>query len=462
MNPWKVLVVDHDECFRMTERVYLQRAGSEVRTAANGLDALAILAECPQEVVVMDLKLPDMSGLELLRRIRSEYPDTAVLVTAAQGTIETTVEAIKAGAEDFISKTADSADTDVVMQRFQMQIERLQEHLRLKHSRSHTFGREDIIGHSPQLMRVIDIAAKAASTNATVLIHGETGTGKELLAKAVHFNGARSAKPFVTINCGAIPRELLESELFGHVRGAFTGALLHQRGKVEFANGGTLFLDEIGEMPLELQVKLLRMIQYGEIEKVGATRASVVDVRIIGATHRNLEAMIEAGTFREDLYYRLSVIPIEIPPLRERSDDIPGLVEYFLAKAKVKHGREDLTMSEEVTAKFMNYYWPGNVRELENVVERLVVLARNPQIQLPDLPDNILRGHLPLKPFDLELPPQGISLQSVEKQLMLQALEKFNWNQSETAKRLHISRRALLYRMEKHGISRPVNGSKTL
>ena len=259
----------------------------------------------------------------------------------------------------------------------------------------------------------------------------------------------------MTINCGAIPRELLESELFGHVKGSFTGAVAHKKGKVESADGGTLFLDEIGEMPMELQVKLLRLIQQGEIEKVGAPAASTVDVRIIAATHRNLPAMIEDGTFREDLYYRLSVIPLDLPPLRERIEDIPELAQHFFAKAKHKHEREPLTMPDALMPHFSSYRWPGNIRELENIIERLIVLTKGDEISVSDLPAHLRREHPSVDMLCLEMPPRGISLEAVERELMLRALQKFNWNQTHAAKYLDISRKALMYRMEKHGIEKP-------
>jgi two-component system NtrC family response regulator len=247
---------------------------------------------------------------------------------------------------------------------------------------------------------------------------------------------------------------LLESELFGHVKGSFTGAMTHKKGKVESADGGTLFLDEIGEMPMDLQVKLLRLIQQGEIEKVGAPTASTVDVRVIAATHRNLQAMIEDGTFREDLYYRLAVIPLDLPPLRERIDDVPELVQHFFAKAKRKHERE-LLLPDALMPYFSHYRWPGNIRELENIIERLVVLTRDGEISVLDLPEHVRREHQSVDTLNLEMPPQGISLEAVEKELMLRALQKFNWNQTHAAKYLDISRKALVYRMEKHRIQRP-------
>jgi two-component system NtrC family response regulator len=273
-----------------------------------------------------------------------------------------------------------------------------------------------------------------------------------VLAKAVHFNSPRKERPFVTINCSAIPKDLLESELFGHVKGSFTGALANKKGKAEVADGGSLFLDEIGELPLELQVKLLRLIQEGEIEKLGVTGMTKVDVRIIAATHRNLLAMIEDGTFREDLYYRLAVIPLELPPLREHADDIPELVQNFFLKAREKQGRPNLALPPSLLPYFSGYRWPGNVRELENVIERLVVLSRGDEITANDLPDSLRRERPSVEELHLDLPPQGISLEAVEKELIVRALKKFNWNQTQAAQYLDISRKTLIYRMEKFGL----------
>ena len=285
-----------------------------------------------------------------------------------------------------------------------------------------------------------------------MLIRGETGTGKELLAKAIHFNSPRREKPLIVINCGAIPRELLESELFGHTKGSFTGALANKQGKIEMADQGTLFLDEIGEMPLELQVKMLRLIQEREVEKIGAANATKVDVRIIAATHRDLQSMVEDSTFREDLFYRLNVIPLTLPPLRERTDDIAGLVAILFRKCRERHNRPDLRLPDSIFPYFTTHRWPGNVRELENVIERLVVLARGNEITVEDLPDSLRRERQPLEEIRLELPPEGISLEAVERELVVRALERSNWNQTKAAEYLDVSRKVLIYRMEKFGL----------
>jgi two-component system NtrC family response regulator len=328
----------------------------------------------------------------------------------------------------------------------------LEEVRTLRSTLDQKYGFENILGRSEALLYVLDQTARAAQTDATVLIHGETGTGKELLAKAIHFNSTRKDRPFVTINCGAIPRELLESELFGHVKGAFTGAVADKKGKVEIADRGTVFLDEIGEMPLELQVKLLRLIQQGELAKVGATATITVNVRIVAATHRDLKAMIEDGTFREDLYYRLSVIPLDLPPLREREEDITQLALHFFQNIKQKHVRPNLILPASLFPYFSSYRWPGNVRELENVIERIVVMARSNEITLGDLPEPLRRQQPALDFLPLELPHTGISIEGIEKELILRALRKFDWNQTHAAQFLDLSRKALIYRMEKFGL----------
>lgn len=450
----RVLVVDDDESLRRVTQVQLEQAGFETETAADGSEALAALQKTTFQLVITDLKMPGMSGLELLRRIRADYPEVIVVVITAYGTVESAVEAMRVGAYDYITKPVHPEELELVARRALQHLELLEENRALRSSLDAKYGFENIIGRSGSLIRVLEMAARAAQTDATVLIHGETGTGKELLAKAVHFNSSRHEKPFVTINCGAIPKDLLESELFGHVKGSFTGAVAHRKGKVETADGGTLFLDEIGEMPLELQVKMLRLLQQGEIEKVGAPSASNVDVRAIAATHRNLEAMIEDGSFREDLYYRLSVIPLDLPPLRERLDDIPQLVQHFFSKARRKYNREDLVLPLSLMPYFTNYRWPGNIRELENIVERLVVLTPGNEITVANLPPFLRKEQAAVDAMSVDLPPQGISLEAVEKELILKALAKFKGNQTHAAKYLDISRKALIYRMEKHGIQR--------
>jgi DNA-binding NtrC family response regulator len=452
MTGRRILVVDDEENLRRVTQMRLQQAGYEALTAADGDTALDILSRNPQDLVVTDLKMPGMSGMELLRRIKEEYPEVVVVVVTAYGTIESAVEAMRLGAHDYIIKPVNADSLKLVISRALEHYRLKQEVIALRAAIDRKYGFENIAGQSKVLLSTLDNASRAAQSDSTVLIHGETGTGKELLAKAIHFNSPRREKPFLVINCGAIPKELLESELFGHTKGSFTGAVAHKKGKIEMADQGTLFLDEIGEMPLELQVKLLRLIQEREIEKIGAAAPVKVNVRIIAATHRNLQAMIEDGTFREDLYYRLAVIPLTLPPLRERTGDIAELVTLFFQKYKERLNRPGLRLSPSLLPHFNGYRWPGNVRELENVVERLVVLAPGDDITVADLPDFLRREKPPLEAIQLELPPEGISLEAVERELVLRALEKFGWNQTKAAEYLDISRKVLIYRMEKFGL----------
>ncbi len=452
MSQRRLLVVDDDDSLRRVTQVQLEQKGYQVITAADGAGALETLQRLPVDLVLTDLMMPGMSGLELLERIRTDYPDLTVIMITAFGTIETAVEAMRAGAYHYVTKPVQIEELHLTVSHA-LEHQELREQVRvLRATLDEKYGFENILGRSNVLLSVLDMASRAAQTITTVLIRGETGTGKELLAKAVHFNSPRRERPFITVNCGAIPKELIESELFGHVKGSFTGAVAHKRGKAETAHGGTLFLDEIGELPLELQVKLLRLLQQGEVEKVGATETTHVDVRIIAATNRNLQAMIEDGSFREDLYYRLAVIPLEIPPLRERSGDIPELVESFFVRAKEKHGRANLALPPALLPHFCAYTWPGNVRELENVIERLVVLTRGDEITLNDLPEPLRRERPTLEVLHLDLPPQGISLEAVERELILRALQKFDWNQTQAARYLDIGRKTLIYRMEKYNI----------
>ncbi|HWB84435.1 MAG TPA: sigma-54 dependent transcriptional regulator [Bryobacteraceae bacterium] len=459
MSRKRILVVDDDESLRWVTQAQLQQSGFDVTAAADGNAALETIRQVPPDLVITDLKMPGMSGIELLRKIREDYPEIIVIVVTAFGTVENAVEAMKAGAYDYITKPVNMDELRLIVDRGLEHLD-LQEEVRLlRSSLDQKYGFENILGRSKSLLYVLDMASRAAQATSTVLIRGETGTGKELLAKAIHFNSRRKDRPFVTINCGAIPKDLLESELFGHVKGSFTGALGNKRGKVELADGGTLFLDEIGELPLELQVKLLRLIQQGEVEKLGVVGTTKIDVRIIAATHRNLQAMVEDGAFREDLYYRLAVIPLELPPLRERSDDVPELVQHFFVKAKEQQGRSELALPPRLLSYFSGYTWPGNVRELENIIERIVVLTRGDEISLNDLPDFLRRERPVVEALHLDLPPQGISLEAVEKELIIRALEKFHGNQTHAAQYLDISRKTLIYRMEKFGLRKESEGS---
>lgn len=455
MTTGRILVTDDDASLRRVLQVQLEQEGYEVAVAASGQQTLSILQLQPFDLLITDLKMPGMSGLELLRHARLQYPQTIIIMLTAFGTVETAVEAMKAGAYDYLTKPVHPDEMLVVVRRALEHVRLVEQVCTLRISLNEKYGFENILGRSDVLLEVLDMAARAASSNATVLIRGETGTGKELLARAIHFNSSRSNNPLVTINCGAIPKELLESELFGYRRGAFTGAIADKKGRIELADGGTLFLDEIAELSPDLQVKLLRLIQEGEIEKIGSEVKAKVDVRIVAASHRDLQAMIEDGTFREDLYYRLAVIPLVMPPLRERADDIPELVQHFFRKSQERNKRPELVMPPTLLPYFVRYRWPGNVRELENIVERIVVLARGSQVTIEDLPQFLTQERAGIDALEIDLPSQGISLEAIEKELILRALHTCDWNQSRAARYLDLSRKTLLYRIEKHGIKKP-------
>jgi two-component system NtrC family response regulator len=377
---------------------------------------------------------------------------TTVIVVTAFGTVETAVEAMKMGAYDYVAKPIDFEALVLIVHRAMERQNLIEEVRTLRTALDQRYGFEGIVGHSKGLLRVLDQAARVSQRDATVLVQGETGTGKELVARAIHHNSRRSKGPFVPINCCAIPRDLVESELFGYVRGAFTGALSNKTGRIESADGGTLFLDEVGELPLEAQVKLLRVLQEGELPKVGATAPIKIDVRVIAATHRNLSAMVEDGAFREDLYYRLAVVPLRIPPLRERREDVPELIDALFQRSKDRHGLPGVRLSSAVRQRLVSYRWPGNVRQLENVLERLLVLSSTDLISEEDLPEELAPATSNTTVLWPDLPEDGISLEAIERELISRALERFGGNQTQAARYLDISRRALIYRMEKHGL----------
>ena len=451
MKGGNILVVEDDESLRRVTQAQLEKAGYHVATAIDVAQGIEELQREHQDLVICDLSLPGPSGLELLKHVRAHYPETTVVMATAYGTVKTAVEAMKLGAYDYLTKPVHPYELRALVDRVLERRHLLDEVRMLRSSIDQKFGFENILGQSEALLRVLDSAARVAQTDATVLVLGETGTGKELLAKAIHANSARGKRPFVIINCGAIPGELLESELFGHVRGAFTGALTHKKGKIELADGGTVFLDEIGEMPLDLQVRVLRLIQEREIEKVGASNPIPVDVRIIAATHRNLEALVEAGKFREDLYYRLAVVPIELPPLRARSEDIPQLVEHFFERCKHKANRDQLTLPPSLLPYFTRYQWPGNIRQLQNCVERLVVLCRSDEVTVHDLPQFLTApGAGEVIDHERESP----TLDAAEKKLIVEALQKFDWNRTMAAQHLGVSRKMLISRIAKYAIQK--------
>lgn len=452
MKAGRILVVDDDSSLRRVMKLQLEEAGYQVALAQDGDEAWRMLREDPAQLVITDLRMPT-SGLELLRRISAENMQTTVIVVTAFGTIESAVEAMKMGAYDYVTKPIDFDALVLVVHRAMERQSLLEEVRTLRFALDSRYGFEGIVGSSKPLLRVLDQAARVAQRDATVLILGETGTGKELVARAIHHNSRRGSRPFLPINCGAIPTDLIESELFGYARGAFTGASTSKPGRIESADGGTLFLDEVGELPLGAQVKLLRVLQEGEIAKLGENVPVKVDVRIIAATHRDLSAMVEDGTFREDLYYRLAVVPLKIPPLRERREDIPGLIDALLARIRERHKLPEIHLAPTVQQRLISYSWPGNVRQLENILERLLVLSSGDLITVGDLPEELISPSAPSAVLWPTLPEEGLSLDAIERELISRALDRFKGNQTQAAKFLDISRRTLIYRMEKHGLT---------
>jgi two-component system NtrC family response regulator len=447
-----VLVVDDDPSLRRVTEYTLEQAGYPVLTAADGEEGLQLVRERQPAVIVTDLQMPKLSGTELLARVKAVRPETLVIVITAFGTIEQAVEAMKQGAHDFLTKPVSRDALLLAVNKAFALLGLQEENRRLRERLDQQVEFSHLVGSSDAMRGVLEIVRRAAPSEATVLISGESGTGKELIARAIHQASDRRNGPFVAVNCAAIPADLLESELFGHRRGAFTGAVADRLGKFERASGGTVFLDEIGELPALLQPKLLRVLQEQEVEPVGG-QPRRIDVRVVAATNRDLDAALAAGDFREDLYYRLAVIPVTIPPLRARPDDIPLLTRHFLAK----HGAPELQLSDAAMTLLAGYPWPGNVRELENTVQRMIVLRRGERLDVADLPDKLRHGRNGTvgEGRVLRLPEEGYPLEQLEREAVLQALERSRWNQSRAAAFLRIPRHVLLYRMEKYGIHKP-------
>lgn len=443
-----ILLVDDDDSLRRVVEYQLTDAGFSVTSCASGEEALDRLQERGFRVALTDLVMPGISGIELLDRLRVLRPDTGVIVITAHADVATAVRAMQLGALDFLEKPFTSERLLVAVKRALEFVELRDENRRLRAIVQEHGEFENILGSSPALRRVLADLELAAGTDATVLILGESGTGKELAARAIHLNSRRRNGPFVVVNCGAIPENLIESELFGHKKGSFTGATEDRKGKFETASGGTLFLDEVAELPLSTQPRLLRALQEGEVDKIGAQRPVQVDVRVIAATNRELEETVAEGAFRDDLYYRLNVIPLAMPPLRERRQDIPLLVEHFLVKHARRHGRPLPRLEPEALDRLERYEWPGNVRELENVVEQAVVLCRGDTVEVGDLPEEITgdRG-----PQDVLRIPVGNTLADAERELILETLRKAGGNKTQAAKMLGIGVRTLYRKLEEYG-----------
>ncbi|RLB76278.1 MAG: sigma-54-dependent Fis family transcriptional regulator [Deltaproteobacteria bacterium] len=443
----QILLIDDDASLRRVTEFNLQEAGYHVLTANDGAAGLRLFKRHRPELVITDVQMPGMNGYEVLAAVLALEPQTLVIIVTAFSTVAQAVDAMKIGAYDYLAKPFSRDQLSLtVAKAFEYRSLR-QENSQLKAALSETAETDQIIGHSKEMLQLMQRVEKVAASQASVLISGESGTGKEVIAKALHRGSDRSKGPFIAVNCAAIPKDLIESELFGHIKGSFTGAIKDRKGKFSLANKGTLFLDEIGELPIGLQPKLLRALQEQQFEPVGGV-SEQVDVRVLAATNRNLDEAMQSGEFREDLYYRLAVVPIEIPPLRERREDIPLLLDFFLHK---RQAGTAVGFSDQVIAYLQKYNWPGNVRELENVVEQMLILRGSDVMELTDLPERIGRPITSANKV-LNLPEEGYSLEALEQEAVEEALRRCHGNKSKAAVFLQIPRHTLLYRLEKYNI----------
>ena len=459
----RVLVIDDNETMRSGMALLLERIGHDVTAASGGVEGLRQMKARPFDLVITDYKMEDMDGLEVLDAVRRDYADTDVVVITAYGTIDVAVEAMRKGAADFVVKA------DALYDVLRLRVEKVLKHRELRQSRDRLdeenqylrdeigvrFNFGEMVGRSKPMKTVYEMVEKVAKTDSAVLVYGESGTGKELVARAIHRRSARREGPFVKVNCGSLPRELVQSELFGHEKGAFTGAIRQKKGKFELAEGGTIFLDEIGDLPLEAQVNILRVLQTKEYDRVGGEETLHADVRVIAATHRVLREMVAEGAFREDLFYRLEVIPIRLVPLRDRKADIPDLVEHFLHKKCEEMNRPLKRLTDRAMAAMASYTWPGNVRELENVVERTLVLADGNVVDVNDLPLDVEASRAEVSAEELEdsAIPLTRRLEDLERQLIEQALEQAGGVKTKAAEMLGIKTSAFYYKLDKYGLT---------
>jgi two-component system response regulator AtoC len=458
MTTNRILLIDDEENFRHMLSVILKKRGYDVETASSGTEGLKKIDTASFDTVLCDIRMPQMDGLEFLKEAQKTGCESTIIMMSAYGSLDTAIEAMKLGAYDYISKPFKPDEIILTLKKAEERERLRRENLFLKKEVQKEYSFENIISKNERMRQLFDTIRKVAKYKSTILIEGESGTGKELVAKAIHFNSDRASNPFIPVNCGAIPENLLESELFGHTKGSFTNAVRTKKGLFEEADGGTMFLDEIGELPLQLQVKLLRVLQDGEMRRIGDSRPNKIDVRIIAATIKNLDKEVREGKFRDDLFYRLNVLPMKIPPLKERKEDIPLLVDHFINK----YSRELNKPIEEITPDalncLMNYGWNGNVRELENVIERAIVLTESSQIQVENLPGEVQN---PKEESKVSLLNDELSIKKasryLEIDLIRKALLKTKGNHTHAAKLLEISHRALLYKIKEYGID--VKGS---
>jgi len=449
----KVLIIDDDTSFRRILEYNLREERYEVLSASSGEEGLAIFEAQAPNLIITDMKMNGISGIDVLNAVKKQSPDTLVIIITAFGAVDKAVEAMKLGAYDYITKPVSRDELKLVVRNALELTNLFRENKDLRKRIENREEFKHIVGASDVMAEIFSLVNKVADTEATILITGESGTGKELVARAIHEQSSRRSFRFVAINCAAIPRDLLESELFGHIKGAFTGAIKDQQGKFQQADGGTIFLDEVCDLPLEMQPKLLRVLQEKEVFPVGSGKIQKIDVRVVAATNLDIEELVATGRFREDLYYRLSVIPIHLPPLRQRPEDIPLLLRHFAAKAGCSH----IVFAKELLEALSAYPWPGNVRELENMVTRMMILREKDIIGIDDLPKKIpTRQKHEEQIAVINLPKEGYSLEQLEREVVIEALQRNDWNKSAAAAFLKIPRHVLLYRLEKYRIdSRP-------
>jgi two-component system, NtrC family, response regulator AtoC len=455
MIPKRILIVDDEENLRHLLTVILRKEGYETETATNGAEALQKVLAGPFDQVLCDIRMPQMDGLTFLGELEKAGAKVSVIMMSAYGTVDTAIEAMKLGAYDYISKPFKPDEILLTLKKAEEREKLKKENDQLRREVHREYGFEKIVTRNEKIKKVFEVIRKVAQYKSTVLITGESGTGKELIARALHYHSDRSDRPFIPINCGAIPENLLESELFGHVKGAFTDAIRTKKGLFEEADGGTLFLDEIGELASSLQVKLLRVLQDGEIRRIGEARSIRIDVRIVAATAKDLVKEVNEGRFRDDLFYRLNVLPVHLPPLRERKEDIPLLVNHFLHVCRENIGKKVDGIENRALEAMMSHGWPGNVRELENTIERAVVLADGEKITLETLPSEIQNAHA--SPPQVKVDDEEYSIKKMSKiletNLIRKALEKTKGNHTHAARLLEISHRALLYKIKEYAIS---------
>lgn len=450
-----ILIVDDEQSYRQLLSLVFDGDGHNIRTAVNGRDALRQLKAEPADLIISDVKMPDMDGIEMLRAVRETLPDVGVILMTAFASVETAREAFKLGADDFIQKPFDVEELKLIVRKTLEKQALIDENRAFKRAQRERGSVKNIVGSSSKMEAIFQMIETVAEVQSTVLITGESGTGKELVARAIHDMSARAERPFISINCGAFTETLLESELFGYIKGSFTGATANRKGLFEAAHQGTIFLDEIGEMSPSMQVKLLRVLQERKVRPVGAHEETAVDARVIAATNRDLKQMSVEGTFREDLFYRISVIPIHLPPLRDRTEDIPDLVNHFVGKFCEQTGRT-LSISPRTMQMLEGYMWGGNVRELEHTIERAVALERGEEIQPERLPEHITNYNPARISAEFELPADGLNLsahlENLEKTYVVEALRMTSGNQTKAADLLQMQVRSLRHLLDKHSI----------